>query len=59
MLSIEMIKKIQKIHENQFIHRDIKPDNFMIGRDKKAAEVYLIDLGLAKRYIDPKNGKHI
>lgn len=40
------------------MHRDIKPDNFVIGRGKKANKVYIIDFGLAKRYL-LKDGGHI
>lgn len=40
------------------IHRDVKPDNFVMGIDTKGYKVYLIDFGLAKNFID-KDGKHI
>jgi len=42
-----------------FVHRDIKPENFVIGKGKKAGQIYLIDFGLAKRFIDPKTNEHI
>mmetsp|Transcript_2350 Transcript_2350/g.2299 ORF Transcript_2350/g.2299 Transcript_2350/m.2299 type:complete len:148 (-) Transcript_2350:11-454(-) len=32
---------------------------FLIGRGKKAATVFLIDFGLAKKYRDPKTHQHI
>ena len=41
------------------MHRDIKPDNFLIGIGKKQHYVYIIDFGLAKRFRDPKTGEHI
>lgn len=41
------------------MHRDIKPDNFLIGTSKDADTIYVIDFGLAKHYKDPKTGLHI
>ena len=41
------------------MHRDIKPDNLLIGIGKKQHYVYVIDFGLAKRFRDPKTGEHI
>ena len=41
------------------MHRDIKPDNFLIGISSNKHILYMIDLGLAKRYKDPRTGEHI
>lgn len=59
MLADQMLQRIEFVHSRHFLHRDIKPDNFLIGIGKKQHYVYLIDFGLAKRYRDPKTGEHI
>jgi len=46
------------VHNRHFIHRDIKPDNFCVGLNKTSHKIFLIDFGLAKRYIQ-RDGKHI
>lgn len=46
------------MHHRHFLHRDIKPDNFLIGSAKRANKVFIIDFGLAKRYLQ-RDGTHI
>ena len=46
------------MHANNFIHRDIKPDNFLIGIGEQSSTVQMVDMGLAKRFIDV-HGNHI
>lgn len=50
---------METLHDKEFIHRDIKPENFLMGVSKKSHIVYSIDFGLAKRYLDPRTGRHI
>ena len=50
---------MEYIHKKHLIHRDLKPDNFAIGVGSKCNTLYVLDYGLAKKYIDPKTGNHI
>ena len=55
----QIISRLEFLHKLGFLHRDIKPENFLIGGAKKTGILHIIDFGLTKRYINPKNGKHI
>jgi len=50
-LGVAMIRAVQSVHELGYVHRDIKPDNFLLGRDAKLDRVYLIDFGIAKLHL--------
>ncbi|KAA6403217.1 MAG: putative protein serine/threonine kinase [Streblomastix strix] len=46
---IQAIKILQELHRAGFIHRDVKPENFVIGNTKNTSgTLYLIDFGLCK-----------
>ena len=50
MLGYQMVTVLQYIHDRHIIHRDIKPDNFVMGANENNAHLYLLDFGLAKKY---------
>lgn len=59
LLADQMISRVEYIHSKNFLHRDIKPDNFLMGLGRRANLVNLIDFGLAKKFRDPRTHLHI
>ena len=61
MSNTRQLSRVQTIHEKNLIYRDIKPDNFLIGRPgtKAANVIHVVDFGMAKQYRDPKTKQHI
>ncbi len=59
MVADQMITRVEYVHSKNYIHRDIKPDNYLIGLGKRSNQVFLIDFGLAKKFRDAKTHQHI
>ena len=54
LIGIQLIQRIETLHSKYLLHRDIKPDNFLLGSN---STLYLIDFGFCKRY--EYDGQHI
>ncbi len=59
MVADQLVTRVEYVHSKNYIHRDIKPDNFLIGLGKRSNQVFLIDFGLAKKFRDAKTHQHI
>ena len=57
MIGIQMIRRVQSLHINGLVHRDIKPGNFLFGLHD-AELLYLIDYGFCKQF-NLANNKHM
>ena len=57
-IGIQIIDRLEWIHSNNIIYRDIKPENFLLGINDPNV-IYIIDFSLCKKYRSSKTGKHI
>ncbi len=59
MVADQLVSRIECLHAHCFVHRDVKPDNFLVGLGTKASIIHMIDFGLSKQYKDPRTGQHV
>ena len=59
MIGVQLLERFEFMHKQSFIHRDVKPDNFLMGLGDKSGIVHVVDMGLSKRVLDPNTNQHI
>ena len=57
MIALQILERLEYIHSKNYIHRDIKPHNFLVGLKSKGL-IYMIDFGLSKKYKSDR-GNHV
>ena len=50
LVADQLLTRIEYIHSKSLVHRDVKPDNFLVGTGRQGNTVYAIDFGLAEDY---------
>ena len=58
MFAIQALERIEYVHSKNYLHRDIKPGNFLVG-NPDSSQIYLIDFGNARKYRSSRTGKHL
>ena len=58
MIALQILDRLEYIHSKNIVHRDVKPNNLIIGRKDKNV-IYLIDFGFSGKYKSSRTGKHI
>jgi len=58
LIAIQILERLQFIHSKYIIHRNINPNNFLIGI-KNPSLIYMIDFAHAKKYRSSRTGNHI
>lgn len=58
-IAYKMLCCVEALHHHGYLHRDMKPENFVMGINENSSNVYLIDFGLTDKYLDFSTQAHI
>ena len=59
MVFYQLLERLEYMHSKHIIHRDVKPDNIMMGLGAASHSLHMIDFGLTRSVLEPRTGKHI
>jgi len=54
---IGQVALLRSLHAHHIIHRDVKPENFVMGLGADSQRLFLVDFGLSKKFVS--QGQHI
>jgi casein kinase 1 len=58
MIALQLLQSLVQLHSVGILHCDVKPDNIMINKAQPES-LFLLDLGISRKYWDDDNNKHI
>ncbi|KAK2952492.1 putative Tau-tubulin kinase [Blattamonas nauphoetae] len=50
LIGLQSLEALELLHSKGYLHCDVKPSNFVIGRNSHRSTLYLIDFGLSRRF---------
>lgn len=58
MTGFQVLVTVEAIHQAGFVHCDIKPDNILMGNQRRSETEHVIDFSHSRRFLDPQ-GNHV
>ena len=56
MLFYQLLERLEHVHSLSYCHRDVKPENLMMGIGEHSNTLFLVDFGISRSVLDPRTG---